>query len=91
MYRCPKCQQKTLSILADLNSYAKKDTICSNCGAAVRRKRQLSDFLVPAYMLAAIVAGRYFQVDVGGNIAMFLALAVGLFVVQIKLTKYETR
>lgn len=89
MYRCPKCQQKTLSILSDLNSYGKKDTICSNCGAAVRRKRQLSDFLVPAYMLAAIVAGRYFQVDTS-NIAVFVALAVGLLVVQIKLTKYET-
>ncbi|WP_374586264.1 hypothetical protein [Pseudoduganella sp.] len=74
-----------------LNHYAKKESKCSNCGVAVRRKMRLFDFLVPIYMLSAIAARRFFQVDTGSDIAVFLGIAVVLFAIQLKLVRYEIK
>lgn len=89
LHQCPICHQKTLSTFASLFYYSKKGTTCSNCGANVRRKMRLSDYLVPIYLLATIAARRLFHIDTENNLGAFLAIGVALFVIQLKLVAYE--
>lgn len=89
MHRCPSCHKKTISIFECLFYYSKLPAKCSNCGASVRRKIRLSDYLVAIYLLSILAARRFLHVDTNNNLGIFFGIAIALFALQLKLVKYE--
>jgi len=89
MYRCPQCQDFSLSNSSTLFMTLDGTTTCPTCRTTLRLKRKPTNYLLIAYMclratLGSVLPGGY-------NVGIFIELSamIALFVVQFLLMEYE--
>lgn len=88
MYRCPNCNELSISGFSQLSPPFDGLTQCPNCGVELRVKRKFTNYLVALYMATVIAAS--FVLDKHGMLSSFIgfALLVAVGVIQIRYVEY---
>jgi len=89
MYTCPHCKKNSITLLDHLSSFGRRLISCSVCSAKIRIKKQPSNYLFSIFLFSSIVLNRFKNNVIDEHILLFLALAIFLLMLQVKLIEYE--
>jgi len=64
-------------------------TTCNNCGAMVKVKRKISNYLLPTYILIRAVMGLAFEIHPDLTATSEILILVLIFFFQVRLISYE--
>lgn len=89
MYMCPHCRHFSISWRAQLSPPFDGRTTCPCCGARLKIKLKVSNFLIPIYLFGRATLGMLFHLRFDAGFVGETAIAIILCVLQIRLMAYE--
>jgi len=89
MYRCPHCGKQSISTIAQLCRPFDNQTTCPACGANLKIRMKLSNFILPIYLFCRGMLGLVFGIHFDAGLLGEMAIALMLFFLQVSLIEYR--
>lgn len=89
MIRCPHCGKQSISTIAQLCRPFDNRTTCPACGAKLKIRMKLSNFILPIYLFCRGMLGLLLGIHVNAGFAAEMAAVLMFFFLQIRLIEYK--
>jgi len=89
MYQCPHCGKQSISTIAQLCRPFDNRTTCPACGAKLKIRMKLSNFILPIYMFCRSMLGLVFGMHFDAGLPAEMAAVLMFFFLQIRLIEYK--
>jgi len=89
MYRCPHCGDLSISGATQFSPPFDGRVKCPTCGAELKVKITLANFILPAYLMSRSLMGLLFHIHIDLDVFWEMTIVLILAFLQIRLSTYE--